>query len=155
MAARFSGEHWAEADGVVAQAETLRARAAPLAQEDAHAYGEALDALRAPKGDDPERRDHAIGEALGRAADVPLRIAVVAADIAALAAETAERCNPNLRGDAAAAAVLAEAGARVAANLVVINLTVREEDERVRDALAHADAAARAARRAVAATSQA
>ena len=50
-------------------------------------------------------------------------------------------------------AVLAEAGARVAANLVVINLTMREEDERVHRALWLADAASRAAHRAVAATS--
>ena len=153
MAARFSVEHWDGAAGAVAQGEALRKRAAPLADEDAVAYEQALDALRAPRSGDPETRDREIGDALARAADVPLRIAEVATDVAELAAEVAERGNENLRGDAAAAAVLAEAGARMAANLVVINLTMREEDERVQRALWLADAAARAAHRAVAATS--
>jgi methenyltetrahydrofolate cyclohydrolase len=153
MAARFSVEHWDGAAGAVAQGEALRKRAAPLADEDAEAYETALDALRVPRGGDPEARDREIGDALAQAADVPLRIAEVATDVAELAAEVAERGNENLRGDAAAAAVLAEAGARVAANLVVINLTMREEDERVQRALWLADATARAAHRAVAATS--
>ena len=153
MAARFSVEHWDGAAGAVAQGEALRKRAAPLADEDAVAYEQALEALRAPRSGDPETRDREIGDALARAADVPLRIAEVATDVAELAAEVAERGNENLRGDAAAAAVLAEAGARMAANLVVINLTMREEDERVQRALWLADAAARAAHRAVAATS--
>ena len=153
MAARFSVEHWDGAAGAVAQGEALRKRAAPLADEDAAAYEQALEALRAPRSGDPEARDREIGDALARAADVPLRIAEVATDVAELAAEVAERGNENLRGDAAAAAVLAEAGARMAANLVVINLTMREEDERVQRALWLADAATRAAHRAVAATS--
>ena len=82
----------------------------------------------------------------------PVGVAEVAADVAALAAEVAERGNPNLRGDAAAAAVLAEAAARIGANLVTINLTMREEDERVARVLSLADNAARSAKRAVAAT---
>jgi formiminotetrahydrofolate cyclodeaminase len=151
MAARFSTD-WADAGGATAQAEALRARAAPLAQADADAYAHALEVLREPGGGDPEERDRRIGDALSLAADVPLQIAETAADVAALAAEVTERGNPNLRGDAAAAAVLAEAGARIAANLVAINLTMQEEDERVARALAFADAAARAAKRAVAAT---
>jgi formiminotetrahydrofolate cyclodeaminase len=76
----------------------------------------------------------------------------VAADIAALAADVVERGNPNLRGDAAAGAVLAEAAARISANLVAINLTMQEEDERVARALALADNATRSAKRAVRAT---
>jgi formiminotetrahydrofolate cyclodeaminase len=151
MAARFSVE-WPEASGAAAQAEALRSRAGPLAQSDADAYARALAVLREPGEGDPEARDARIGEALSQAAEVPLEIAEVAADVAALAAEVAERCNPNLRGDAAAAAVLAEAAARISANLVTINLTMQEEDERVARALAFADAAARSAKRAVAAT---
>jgi formiminotetrahydrofolate cyclodeaminase len=153
MAARFSVDHWDGAAGASAQGEALRRRALPLAEEDAEAYERALEVLRTPKGGDPDARDREIGDALAQAADVPLRIAEVATDVAELAAEVAERGNENLRGDAAAAAVLAEAGARVAANLVVINLTMREEDERVHRALWLADAAARAAHRAVSATS--
>jgi len=151
MAARFSAD-WAEAPGAAAQAETLRARAAPLAQADADAYSDALAVLREPGGGDPEERDARIGDALSHAAEIPLQIAEVAADIAALAADVVERGNPNLRGDAAAGAVLAEAAARISANLVAINLTMQEEDERVARALALADNATRSAKRAVRAT---
>ena len=45
MAARISRDQWDEAGGAAAQAEALRARAAPLAQSDARAYEEALEAL--------------------------------------------------------------------------------------------------------------
>ena len=76
-------------------------------------------------------RDAAIGEALSRAADVPLAIAEAALDVASLACELAERGNPNLRGDAATAVLLAEAAVRDLANLVEINLATREGDERV------------------------
>jgi len=151
MAARFSAD-WPEAAGAAAQAETLRARAAPLAQADAAAYSVALAVLREPGGADPEERDARIGDALSHAAEVPLQIAEVAADIAALAADVVERGNPNLRGDAAAAAVLAEAAARISANLVAINLTMQEEDERVARALMLADNATRSAKQAVRAT---
>src|SRR5262245_25191544 len=151
MAARFSVD-WSDASGAAAQAEALRGRAGPLAQSDAAAYAKALAVLREPGDGDPEARDARIGEALSEAAEVPLQIAEVAADVAALAAEVAERGNPNLRGDAAAAAVLAEAAARIGANLVTINLTMREEDERVARVLSLADNAARSAKRAVAAT---
>ncbi len=65
-----------------------------------------------------------------------------------LAAEIAVCGNPNLRGDAAAAAILAAAGAHVAANLVEINLTTMEGDERIERARALVRSAERAARRA-------
>lgn len=150
MAARFSSEHWDGAGGAVAQAEALRARVAPLAQEDARAYEKALKALRMPKEGDPEARNAVLGDALALAAAVPLEIAAVASDVALLAADVAEHGNPNLRGDAAAAAALAGAGARVAANLVVINLGAVESDERVARARALAAAASEAAARALA-----
>jgi methenyltetrahydrofolate cyclohydrolase len=130
MAARFSTEQWEEAAGAVAQAEALRARALPLADEDARAYENFLLARRMPENVEPEVRDAAIGDALSRAADVPLAIAETALDVASLACELAERGNPNLRGDAATAVLLAEAAARATANLVEINLATREGDER-------------------------
>jgi formiminotetrahydrofolate cyclodeaminase len=130
MAARFSSE-WEDAAGAVAQAEALRARLLPLADEDAHAYENFLLARRMSREVEPEVRDAAIGDALSRAADVPLAIAEAAHDVACLAAELAERGNPNLRGDAATAALLAEAGVRASANLVEINLATRAGDERI------------------------
>jgi formiminotetrahydrofolate cyclodeaminase len=134
MAARFSAEQWKEAAGVVAQAESLRARLLPLADEDARAYQNFLLARRMSRDVEPELRDTAIGDALSRAADVPLAIAEAAHDVAMLAAELAERGNPNLRGDAATAALLAEAAVRATANLVEINLATREGDDRIRRA---------------------
>jgi formiminotetrahydrofolate cyclodeaminase len=86
---------------------------------------------------------------MSRAADVPLEIAECAASVSELAAEIAERGNPNLRGDAAAASILASAAARVAANLVEINLATVEGDERVERARAFVRSAERATRRAV------
>jgi formiminotetrahydrofolate cyclodeaminase len=131
MAARFSTDEWQDAAGAVAQAEALRARLLPLADEDANAYENFLLARRMSREVEPELRDAAIGDALSRAADVPLAIAEAAHDVATLAAEAAERGNPNLRGDAATAALLAEAAVRASANLVEINLATREGDERI------------------------
>ena len=144
MAARFAHD-WDGAAGAVAQAETLRHRAAPLAAEDAVAYENVLTALRMPQELEPEVRNTLIGETLSRAADVPLAIAECAASVAELAAEIAVCGNPNLRGDAAAAAILAASAARVAANLVEINLSTVEGDDRVeraREIVRSADMAA-------------
>ncbi len=150
MAGRFSDGHWEGARGAVAQARVLRERAAPLARADAEAYEAALAAMRGQSVQPAGASDRELGEALGRAAQVPLEIAAIGSDVALLAAELAERGNPNLRGDAAAAAVLAEAGARAAANLVEINLSATAGDERVARARSLADAAASAARRSLA-----
>ncbi|MGH3030696.1 MAG: cyclodeaminase/cyclohydrolase family protein [Gaiellaceae bacterium] len=151
MTARFARNHWDGAAGAVAQAEALRARAAPLAQEDAEAYEAVLTAMRMPADLEPEVRNTLIGDTLSRAADAPLRIAETGADVAELGATLAENGNPNLRGDAAAAALLSEAAARVAANLVEINLATTETDERIGRARQLAAAARAAAERAVAA----
>ena len=149
MAARFSRGQWEDAGGVVAQAEALRARAAPLAQLDAAAFEHVLAAMRLPKDLEPEVRNTAIGNALARAADIPLAIAQDAADVATLGALVAENGNPNLRGDAVAGALLADAVARSAANLVEINLGTTEADERVERAREYVATAAAAARQAL------
>jgi formiminotetrahydrofolate cyclodeaminase len=113
MVARFSADHLEDATDFAIQADTLWGEAAPLAQADAAAYASVLEAGRTGEG---------IQEALLEAADVPLSIAETGAAIAELGAHLAENGNPNLRGDALAAVLLAEAGVRVAANLVRINL---------------------------------
>jgi methenyltetrahydrofolate cyclohydrolase len=149
MAARFATEQWEDAAGAVAQAETLRARMLPLADEDARAYESFLLARRMSEEARPEVRDAAIGDALSHAADVPLAIAEAALDVASLAAELAERGNPNLRGDAATAVLLAEAAVRATANLVEINLATREGDERVERARALVEMSRRISRRVI------
>ena len=135
------------AAGAVAQAETLRHRAAPLAVEDAVTYENVLTAMRMPKELEPEVRDTLIGETLSRAADVPLHIAQTAADVAELASEIAICGNPNLSGDATAASLLAASASRVAANLVEINLSTVEGDNRVELALALVRSADKASQR--------
>jgi methenyltetrahydrofolate cyclohydrolase len=105
--------------------------------------------MRMPKDLEPEVRNTLIGETLSRAADVPLEIAETAGDVAELAAEIAACGNQNLRGDAAAAAALAASAARVAANLVEINLSTVEGDERIERARTLVRLADRAAQRAL------
>jgi methenyltetrahydrofolate cyclohydrolase len=147
MVARASTD-WPEAGSAVAQAERLRRRAAPLAQRDAEAYEEALVTLRLPERVEPTVRDAAVGAALSRTAEVLLAIGEAAADAAWLAALVADRGTPERRGDAVAAAQLAEAGARAAAALIAVNLTVRPGDERFVHAQELAETAADAAREA-------
>ncbi len=151
MVARASPD-WPDAGSVIAQAERLRKRTTPLVQRDAEAYEEALVTLRLPERVEPEVRDIAVGAALSRAAEVLLAIAVAGADAACLAALVADRGTPERRGDAVAAALLAEAGARAAASLVAINLTMRADDDRVVHVKALAETAAQAAREAVRST---
>ena len=62
MAARFSTEQWEDAPGAVAQAEALRQRVLPLADEDARAYESFLEARRLSETIGPEARDAAMGE---------------------------------------------------------------------------------------------
>ena len=132
MVARASKQHWDEAGGVVGQAETLRARVAPLAQADAEAYVGALTALRSRDELEERYRDQKLREALEHAAEIPLRIAEAGCDLACLAALLVENGNPEVRADAAVAAVLAEGGTRAAAKLVAVNLSALEDDPRIR-----------------------
>ncbi len=128
MAARFSADHLADAETIADRAEELRNRVMPLAQADAAAYGRVLDAYRTPRDDDEKRRRR-IREALSEAADVPLSIAEVGVEVAGNAARLVEEGNPNLRGDAATATVLAKAGVRAAATLVEINVSAGGADD--------------------------
>ena len=137
---------WLEAPGIVAQADRLRKRTAPLAQSDADAYLEALAALHLPEHLESEVRDMALGQVLARAAEIPLAIAEAGADVASLAAVAADRGVAERRGEAIGAALLAESATRVAAELVAMNLTVTPDDERVIRARAVAVVASNAAR---------
>ncbi len=126
MTASLSAGHLADAIELAERAERLRQRVAPLAQEDASAYVHVLAAYRAPDNGDPEGRREHIQTALSGAADVPLAIAETGAEVAEVAARLAREGNPNLKGDAIAAALLAKAGVRAAAVLVEINTAAGE-----------------------------
>ena len=117
--------------GAAAQATAIRRRVGPLAELDMAVYAESLAALHLPERLESEVRNMAIRDTLARAAAVPLAIAECATDVAQLAVEVSERCEPAARADAIAAAQLAEGAARAAAELVVVNLGVSEEDERL------------------------
>lgn len=136
LVARVSGD-WAEASAIEAQAAALGDRALVLADDDHRVFAEALGQLRAP------HPDAALGAALRRAAEVPLRIAETAADVAALAVLAAREGAGSVRGDAWAAASLAEAASVTAARLVHVNLSTHPDGE----------LSARAERAAAAATS--
>ena len=122
LVARVSRD-WEEAPGIAAQAAAPGDRALVLADDDHRVYAHALEQLRMPE------QDAALGRALRRAAQVPLSIAEVAADVAALAALAARDGAPNVRGDAWTAATLAEAASVAAAQLVHVNLSTRPDDE--------------------------
>lgn len=113
MAARFSTDHLPEATDLAERADELRRHVAPLARADAEAYGKVLDAQRGS-----ER-----SAALSEAADVPLAVAEVGEEVAWIASRLAEHGNPNLKGDATTAALLAGAATRAAATLARINLS--------------------------------
>jgi len=137
MAAGVSPE-WAEAGAVAGQASALRRRAERLADENAAGYADVLRAL--------EEGGDRLGESLVHAAEVPLQVAEAANDVSLLAAHTADRCDPRVRGDVVAAGALAAGAAAAAAELVAINLTATEGDERVQRARELAASAASAFR---------
>lgn len=149
MVAGRSRGSWAEAAGVAAQAHALEARTVPLAHQTDEAWESALTALRESGGEDLERRNGALEDKLARAAEVPLAIAEAAADVASLAALTAEFGEGTFRSDATAAAVLAAAASRAGAHFVAVNLATRPDDEWLRRAVMAADTAAAAATRAL------
>jgi methenyltetrahydrofolate cyclohydrolase len=127
MAARAS-TRWDAAPGVAAQAVRLRERLVPLAQADAEAFKDALEALEQVAAG--QERHASLGARLEKAAALPMAIAESTADVGELAALTAEYCNGPERTDAIAAAALA-AGATVAAiRLVELNLRTTPGDER-------------------------
>jgi methenyltetrahydrofolate cyclohydrolase len=151
--ARMSASVWEDAEAAAAQAESLRARVTPLAQVDAEVYAAAVEQLTPTDGPESEQRDFQLGRALTAAADVPLRIADTAADVAELAALVAARGSPASRPDAVGAAMLAEASARIAAHLVEVNLAVGGEGERARRCREAVSAAEAALQRALAGNS--
>ena len=150
MAAGLSHRQLPDAGQLAGQMRSSQERAKPLAHRDAAAYADVLAALRARR-EDPARST-AVEEALARAADVPLEIAEIGVAVLEVAADVARRGNPNLRGDALTACLLAQAAVAAATALVELNLSDADDPRRVR-AAALADSARNAAVPAVAASS--
>jgi methenyltetrahydrofolate cyclohydrolase len=133
------------------EADRIRTAAVGLVDQDARAYGGVIEHARkaaaarrdagaraagaeAGPADAPDEQVSelmaSLARALSKAADVPMEIVELAAQVAGLAAPLAAVGNPALRGDAVAAALLAQAGARAAATLVAINLADSPDDLR-------------------------
>ena len=149
MAAQASKDYWAEAGGTIGQAETFRARVAPLAQADAEAFRDALTILRRREEVSERYRDQTLRDALEKSAEIPARIVEAGADLASLAALLVENGNPEVRADAVVACLLAEGGARAAATLVETNLGATQDDARVRHVKSLVEVAADASKRAL------
>ncbi len=147
MAARISAPSWEDGAGIAAQADALRFRAAALMETDAEVYARALGSRDAAAAQPPDRRDWEVGLAFAAAAEPPLAIARVAADVAELAAVVAEHGDERMRADALVATAIAAAAARGGLSLVAVNLTTRADDPRVAEAELLAEAAEQAAAR--------
>ncbi len=120
-------------DVVAERAGQIRGLALDLADRDGAAFGSVLVARRLAPGDERDRR---LAAALSGAADVPLQIAQLAAEVRELAAGVEADGATDLVGDAAVAGQLGQAAATGAARLVTINLADTPHDPR------HARAAA-------------
>jgi formiminotetrahydrofolate cyclodeaminase len=145
MAARLSTGQLADALELADRADDSRRRVAPFARADAESYKRVLDSYREPE----ETRTARVRDALSGAADVPLAVAEAGSEVANIASRLVQEGNPNLRGDALAAVLLAGAGVRAAAALVGINLsTANVDDDRLGRANSLVDTTAAAVRRA-------
>jgi formiminotetrahydrofolate cyclodeaminase len=114
---------------VLREADGLRARALDLAEADARAFEAVLASYQLARTTDEEkqRRARAIQAALADAADVPLRVAELAAAVVGLAREIVDRSNVNVLSDVAVAAVTAGAALDAAIVNVEVNLAAIED----------------------------
>jgi methenyltetrahydrofolate cyclohydrolase len=107
----------------------LRLSAGQLAAEDAAAFGAVSQAYRRPKSSDEEKaaRAQAIQAALVEAADVPLRVAAVAAEVIGLSDRILAGSNVNVISDVAVAASAGRAALDSAVINVEINLSAMSD----------------------------
>lgn len=144
-AAKLSAAHWAGAAGAGERANALRLQAEELLEEDAQAYMDFVEAMRAAKGMMGEARDRAITPAHSKTVDVPLAIVRSGAEVVEIAAALAAHGNPNLRADAVVAATLAAAAADAGTGLMAVNLSGAQSDPRLTEARRLATGAGRKA----------
>src|SRR5262245_48429357 len=137
----------AEMRALLARAETIRAELLDLVERDGDAYQGVVDAqARAKEQPEPvAERERAVQRALAEAVRVPLRAAVLAADVLALCEPIAERGNQRLISDVGVAALLADAALQAAGLNVRVNLGALRDaalESESRAALARLTAAA-------------
>ena len=124
--ARLSTGHWDQAADAGGRAAALRQRGEALIVEDEQAYLDYFAARREKK--DPHG-------AWSRTVDVPLETVRAAVAVIELAHDLERHGNPNLRADAATAAMLAHSAITAAAMLIQVNLGVAPKDPRLDEAL--------------------
>lgn len=110
--------------GIVEEADSLRAKLLELADEDEEAFDKVMAAYKLPKATDEEkeRRKAAIQEALKGATEVPCRTAETCLRVLEKARAMAEHGTPTAISDVGTAAYLAEAALYSALLNVDINL---------------------------------
>jgi methenyltetrahydrofolate cyclohydrolase len=123
-------EHAALHGAAQASGRELADRLLALADEDAVAYGAFAAALKLPRDTEAEReaRSAATRAAARGASEVPLRCLEACLETVVAAESLAGRCNQNASSDLTVASLLAEAGARGAAENVLVNLPAAEDD---------------------------
>lgn len=128
-------EHEVTMAEVRARADELRVEALELAEADATAFTSVMDAYGLPRRTDEEKaaRRAAVQEALTGAADVPLRIAALSAEVIELANRILAGANVNVLSDVAVAADSARAALRSAAINVEINRSSMTDEARRTD----------------------
>jgi len=122
-----------EMNTVAAEADGLRAELLGLVDADAGAFDQVMAAFRLPKETPEEQaaRSEAIQSGYKAAVDPPLRVCTQSVRVLELAAQVAERGNPNAASDAGVAALLAAAALEGAAMNVEINLgSIKDESFR-------------------------
>jgi formiminotetrahydrofolate cyclodeaminase len=128
-------EKFAEVQDAVAEIKTgsekLRGELAELVTLDARAYRAVAVAMKLPRDTESQKEERGLvlQAALVGAAEVPLRVAEAAAEVARLSLPAAEKGNVNAVSDAGVAVLLADAAAQSAALNVKINLAwITDED---------------------------
>jgi methenyltetrahydrofolate cyclohydrolase len=120
--ANLSKKHWDGAAGALERAHALCEESFALIELDAEAYLAFVEAVRSQQD---------VGTAHARTVDVPLRMTRAAAEVAELAVELANHGNPNLRADAVVAAILAAAAAESGLTLIAVNVGDAAGDARL------------------------
>ncbi len=114
----------AQVQRLLAESEALRASLERLTQQDTEAYGQVAAAQKLPRDTEEQKaaRREAMQEALKAAAEVPREAVRAAHRVIAVAAQLAEKGNPNLISDVGVAAKFGAAALECAALNVEINL---------------------------------
>jgi formiminotetrahydrofolate cyclodeaminase len=129
-------ERAAQMEGMVREADALRADLLVLAEEDAAAFDRVMAAFRMPKetAEQQQARSRAIQDAYQAAAAPPMKVCDAAVRLLQLARRVAEDGTPTAASDAGVAGLLAAAALEGAALNVRINLA-SVKDEAVRSTL--------------------